>query len=80
MHVFTTPMCPLSKARYQLPVGLIVQPLAPSQLPVPLVNLGSAGIVRCKRCRTYVNPFMQWTDGGRCEAGGVKSGAVVMVL
>jgi Sec23/Sec24 zinc finger len=28
--------------------------------------MGSAGIVRCKRCRTYINPFVTWTDGGRC--------------
>lgn len=25
-----------------------------------------AGIVRCKRCRTFVNPFVTWVDGGRC--------------
>lgn len=67
MTVNAIPATQALKARYQLPVGLIVQPLAPSQQPVPVVNLGSAGIVRCKRCRTYVNPFMQWTDGGRCE-------------
>lgn len=30
-----------------------------------MVNLGSAGIVRCKRCRTYINPFVRWIDGGR---------------
>jgi len=33
--------------------------------PVPVVPLGGAGIVRCRRCRTYVNPFVQWLDGGR---------------
>ena len=32
---------------------------------VPVVPLTAAGIVRCRRCRTYVNPFVQWTDGGR---------------
>ena len=32
---------------------------------MPTVNLGSAGIVRCKRCRTYINPFVRWVDGGR---------------
>ena len=31
----------------------------------PVVNLGAAGIIRCRRCRTYMNPFMGWTDGGR---------------
>ncbi|KAK9811733.1 hypothetical protein WJX72_009241 [[Myrmecia] bisecta] len=52
------------RARFQLPLGAIVHPLADPQ-DVPVVNLGSAGIVRCKRCRTYMNPFVQWTDGGR---------------
>ena len=32
---------------------------------VPVVPLTAAGIVRCRRCRTYVNPFVQWVDGGR---------------
>ena len=25
----------------------------------------STGIVRCRRCRTYINPFVQFIDGGR---------------
>lgn len=73
MTVNAIPATQALKARYQLPVGLVVQPLAPSVQPVPVVNLGSAGIVRCKRCRTYVNPFMQWTDGGRYVGGVVCS-------
>ena len=32
---------------------------------VPVVPLTAAGIVRCRRCRTYINPFVQWVDGGR---------------
>lgn len=51
------------RQRWKLPLGLIVQPLAPE--PVPVVDLGNAGIVRCRTCRTYMNPFVQWTDGGR---------------
>ncbi|RMZ56193.1 hypothetical protein APUTEX25_002383 [Auxenochlorella protothecoides] len=27
--------------------------------------MGGAGIIRCSRCRTYVNPHMAWLDGGR---------------
>lgn len=23
------------------------------------------GIIRCKRCRTYINPFVTWADNGR---------------
>ena len=52
--------------RWSLPLGLIVHPLSEADGEVPTVNLGSAGIVRCKRCRTYINPFVRWVDGGRC--------------
>lgn len=59
------------RARFQLPLGAIVHPLAGPQDDVPVIQLGPAGIVRCKRCRTYINPFMMWQDGGRCGAGPV---------
>ena len=32
---------------------------------VPIIGLDNGGIVRCKRCRTYINPFVRWSDGGR---------------
>jgi protein transport protein SEC24 len=33
---------------------------------VPDVNFGAVGgIVRCKSCRTYMNPFVQWEANGR---------------
>lgn len=55
------------RARWALPLGLIVQPMADDAKgrAVPVVGLSSTGIVRCRRCRTYVNPFVQWLDGGR---------------
>lgn len=53
------------KARWHLPYGAIVHPLAEAGGQVPLANAGNATIVRCKRCRTYMNPFMVWVDGGR---------------
>lgn len=58
-----------AKQKLALPLGVIMQPLAP--LPpevedVPSVNFGTSGsIVRCKQCRTYVNPFVQWEANGR---------------
>jgi len=33
--------------------------------PLDVVNFGSAGIVRCKKCRAYVNPFVAWVNNGR---------------
>jgi hypothetical protein len=32
---------------------------------IPLVNFGPQGIMRCKRCRTYINPFVSWMNNGR---------------
>ena len=55
------------RARWGMSLGVIVQPMADERKgrTVPLVDLGSTGIVRCRRCRTYINPFVHWVDGGR---------------
>jgi protein transport protein SEC24 len=49
----------------KLPLGLTVRPFAPQDLnedPVPEVNLCDiGGPLRCRRCRTYLNPHMQFT-------------------
>ncbi|KAK5666067.1 COPII coat Sec23p-Sfb3p heterodimer component [Batrachochytrium dendrobatidis] len=52
----------------KLPFGVIVQPLAdlePTDTPVPLVDFGINGPVRCSRCKGYINPFFQFVHGGR---------------
>ena len=58
-----------AKQRLNIPLGVVLQPLAPlppEVEPVPSVNFGVVGtIVRCKQCRTYVNPFVQWEANGR---------------
>ena len=53
------------KSRWHLPFGAIVHPMAETGGDVPVANAGHTAIVRCKRCRTYMNPFMIWMDGGR---------------
>jgi len=53
------------RTRWALPLGAVIQPLADIGTPVPVVNFGASGIVRCRRCRTYINAFVQFTDGGR---------------
>ena len=53
------------KKQWCLPSAAIIQPLADVDEPVPVVNFGVAGIIRCRQCRTYVNPFVQFVDGGR---------------
>lgn len=50
-----------------LPLGLVLQPLAPLQegeQPIPVLDFGDAGPPRCRRCRTYINPFMTFRSGG----------------
>ena len=50
-----------------LPLGLLLQPLAPLQageLEIPVLNFGETGPPRCHRCRAYINPFMVFRNGG----------------
>jgi len=50
-----------------LPLGLVLQPLAPLQVgeqPIPVLDFGDVGPPRCRRCRTYINPFMVFRSGG----------------
>ena len=50
-----------------LPLGLVLQPLAPLQAgeqAIPVLDFGNVGPPRCRRCRTYINPFMVFRSGG----------------
>lgn len=50
-----------------LPLGLLLQPLAPQQAgeaEIPVLDFGDAGPPRCRRCRAYINPFMMFRSGG----------------
>ncbi|XP_065058870.1 protein transport protein Sec24C-like [Rhopilema esculentum] len=52
----------------QIPLAIISTPFA--KLPedenkLYLVDNGPSGPVRCNRCKAYMNPFMQFIDGGR---------------
>eukprot|EP00850_Spirogloea_muscicola_P012018 SM000076S21839 [mRNA] locus=s76:434121:442111:- [translate_table: standard] len=54
-------------ATSSMPLALLVQPLAlqdPNEDPVPVVDFGESGPVRCQRCKTYINPFMRFIDQG----------------
>jgi len=48
-----------------MPLGIIYQPFNEAGPAVPTVNFGNMGVVRCRRCRSYVCPFALWMDGGR---------------
>ncbi|KAG0585748.1 hypothetical protein KC19_2G035200 [Ceratodon purpureus] len=53
-------------SRWHLPLGAVTHPLAeaPPGEEVPVVNFVGT-IVRCRRCRTYINAYVMFTDGGR---------------
>ncbi|XP_065862540.1 protein transport protein SEC24 A-like [Euphorbia lathyris] len=66
----TTSAIPNSQSlasRWHLPLGAVVCPLAeaPDGEEVPVLNFVSTGIVRCRRCRTYLNPYVTFADAGR---------------
>jgi len=49
----------------KLPIGCVLTPLAKDTGEIPVVNFGRDGVVRCKRCRTYINPFVKFVENGR---------------
>ncbi|CAG8602265.1 335_t:CDS:10, partial [Dentiscutata heterogama] len=54
----------LSKSR--LPFGLIITPyrsLKEGDDPIPVIT--DTVIARCRRCRTYINPFVTFAEGGQ---------------
>lgn len=75
------PQSATMRTRFNLPLAAVITPLAEGE-DVPEVKLissenqGTAGMVRCRRCRTYINPFVKWIDGGRrwtCNICGVPN-------
>jgi len=78
----TTPHIPSTKDLKNsaaVPVGVVIQPFAtpgPGEEDILLVDSGPIGIVRCGRCRAYVNCFNAFADGGRkmvCSICGASS-------
>jgi protein transport protein SEC24 len=60
--------------RWTLPFGCVIHPLAEvggegadaaGGSEVDVINFGASGIIRCRACRTYINPFVRWVEGGR---------------
>ncbi|KAN0084376.1 Sec23/Sec24 trunk domain containing protein [Tylopilus felleus] len=49
----------------KIPLALVITPyrtVKEGEQPVPLVT--DTVIARCRRCRTYINPYVQFIDGG----------------
>lgn len=64
MSVNAVPKTRSMAQHLKFPLGCVVSPLSGDPENIPVVNFGSAGVIRCKRCRTYINPFVQFVDGG----------------
>ncbi|KAK7208524.1 Sec23/Sec24 trunk domain-containing protein [Myxozyma melibiosi] len=63
----SVPQTPEMLATSHLPLGLVLQPLSslnPGENEVPVLDFGESGPPRCNRCRAYINPFVQFADGG----------------
>jgi protein transport protein SEC24 len=56
-------------ASSKMPLGIVCRPMAGDQgsrnETIPVVDFGQTGIIRCKRCRTYINPYVSWVENGR---------------
>ena len=65
----TTGVFPRSKSLIpSLPLSCVVNPVAQplgAGDEVPEVNFGACGVIRCKSCRTYINPFVKFVENGR---------------
>ena len=61
------PATPELATSTQLPLSLILQPLAdlrPEETVVSTIDCTSSGVPRCHRCRAYINPAMLFINGG----------------
>lgn len=62
----TVPTSAAMAASCKVPTGGILRPFSNLQgSEMDVIQPGAAGIIRCKRCRTYVNPFVGWLENGR---------------
>ncbi|CAD7928814.1 unnamed protein product [Amoebophrya sp. A120] len=51
-----------------VPIAAVVQPfaaLAEQEAPIPLLDNGDEGPLRCPRCKAYVNAFYNWAAQGK---------------
>eukprot|EP01090_Pellita_catalonica_P015922 TRINITY_DN441_c0_g1_i4.p1 TRINITY_DN441_c0_g1~~TRINITY_DN441_c0_g1_i4.p1 ORF type:complete len:813 (-),score=121.47 TRINITY_DN441_c0_g1_i4:54-2492(-) len=49
----------------RIPFGCIVHPMAtPKSGSIPVISSAS-GIIRCRKCRIYINPFVNFQENGR---------------
>ncbi|ANB15460.1 Sfb3p [Sugiyamaella lignohabitans] len=64
LTMYNVPATDQLRANTKLPLGMVVRPFASSSAPVPVSDFTSFEPPRCRRCRTYINPSMIFTEGG----------------
>ncbi|KAI3379270.1 hypothetical protein SNEBB_010895 [Seison nebaliae] len=63
---YVIPTTPDISRRMDIPICTVVSPFASvDDYQIPLINCGADGPVRCKRCKAYMAPQMQFIDGGQ---------------
>jgi len=53
-----------------MPLSIMTRPLAlphPEEAPIPVIDNGKTGPIRCGRCKAYMNPYMRFVDHLRFE-------------
>ncbi|CAB1113207.1 unnamed protein product [Ectocarpus sp. CCAP 1310/34] len=69
MTVGAIPNSSSAHSQSKIPLGVVVQSMAldidEKDGGLDVVNFGAQGIMRCKRCRTYINPYVGWLSNGR---------------
>ncbi|CAM9491086.1 unnamed protein product, partial [Sphacelaria rigidula] len=61
------PINPDAHQSCKLPMAVVVQPMAcvgPDEQPVPLVDFGEIGPLRCENCRAYINSYATYGRNG----------------
>lgn len=47
-----------------LPFAAVIQPLASVDSPPRAINFGVSGVIRCRACRAYINPYVSFNSTG----------------
>eukprot|EP00475_Leptophrys_vorax_P021293 TRINITY_DN29000_c0_g1_i3.p1 TRINITY_DN29000_c0_g1~~TRINITY_DN29000_c0_g1_i3.p1 ORF type:complete len:703 (-),score=177.78 TRINITY_DN29000_c0_g1_i3:17-2125(-) len=62
MTVNAIPKSQTVKLKSKIPIALLVQPLAPVEYEPRSINFGVSGVIRCRACRAYINPFVDFKE------------------
>lgn len=64
----TTKCFPITKnlaSESYLPLACTVQPFLENEEPLPEASVGQEEIIRCISCKCYINPWVDFLNGGQ---------------